>query len=123
MKDEEKILRDVLDRWKSGIEAHQPGEVAALFTEDGIFQGLRPYSVGRDKVTEYYDSQPLDLTADYRFQETRRLADDVVLGYVFVEFGFAETGREPILTNLTVVAVRDGDDWRLAHYHVSRTVA
>lgn len=118
MKDEEKILRDVLDRWKSGIEAHEPGEVAALFTEDGIFQGLRPYSVGRPAVAEYYDSQPLDLTATYRFQETRRLAADVVLGYVAVEFGFTE--RESILTNLTVVAVRDGDDWRLAHYHVSR---
>jgi uncharacterized protein (TIGR02246 family) len=119
MKDEEKILQGVLDRWKAGIEAHQPEEVAALFTEDAIFQGLRPYSVGRSGVTEYYDSQPLGLTAPFSFQETRRLSDDVVLGYVSVEFGF--TDREPIPTNLTVVAVRDGDEWRLAHYHVSRT--
>jgi len=118
MKDEEKILQGVLDRWKSGIEAHQPGEVADLFTEDGIFQGLRPYSVGRAGVAQYYDSQPLGLTAPYRFQETRRLSDDVVLGYLSVEFGF--TDRESLPTNLTVVAVRDGERWRLAHYHVSR---
>jgi uncharacterized protein (TIGR02246 family) len=120
MTDEREILQDVLNRWKSGIEAREPREVAALFTEDGIFQGLRPYSVGRENVAKYYDSQPVGLTADYRFQETRRLSDDVILGYLAVEFGF--TDRDPISTNLTLVAVRDGDQWRLAHYHVSRTV-
>nr|WP_296068876.1 SgcJ/EcaC family oxidoreductase [uncultured Actinoplanes sp.] len=120
MNNEEKILQDVLDRWKSGIEARNSREVAGLFTEDGIFQGLHPYSVGREGVAEYYDSQPVGLTADYRFQETRRLSDDVVLGYVAVEFGF--TDRDPLPVNLTVVAVRDGSDWRLAHYHVSRII-
>jgi uncharacterized protein (TIGR02246 family) len=118
MTDEQKILQDVLDRWKSGIEAREPREVAALFTEDGIFQGFRPYSTGREAVAEYYDSQPVGLTADYRLQETRRLSDDVILGYLSVEFGF--TDRDSIPANLTVVAVPDGDRWRLAHYHVSR---
>jgi hypothetical protein len=42
-----KILRDVLDEFMSGINVHQPERVAALFTEDGIFRGLGPYSVGR----------------------------------------------------------------------------
>jgi uncharacterized protein (TIGR02246 family) len=119
MTDEEKILTGVLDRWKAEIEAHRPERVAALFTEDAIFQGLHPYSVGRTGVDEYYDSQPLGLTADYRLLETRRLADNVVLGYAFVEFGF--TDRSPVPVNLTVVARHDGDDWRLAHYQVSRT--
>jgi len=118
MNNEEKILQDVLDRWKSGIETRESLEVAGLFTEDGIFQGFRPYSVGRDGVDKYYAGQPVGLTAEYRFQETRRLSDDVVLGYLAVEFSF--TDRESIPTNLTVVAVRDGDEWRLAHYHVSR---
>jgi hypothetical protein len=42
------ILRGVLDEWKAGVDAHEPQKVAAVFTEDAIFQGLRPYSVGRD---------------------------------------------------------------------------
>ena len=40
------VLRGVLDEWKAGIDAHEPQKVAAVFTEDAIFQGLRPYSVG-----------------------------------------------------------------------------
>ena len=44
----EEILRGVLDRWKAGVDAHEPQKVAAVFTEDAIFQGLRPYSVGAE---------------------------------------------------------------------------
>jgi hypothetical protein len=71
MNDEEKVLSGVLDRWKAEIEAHRPERVAALFTEDAIFQGLHPYSVGRTGIAEYYDSQPLGMTAGYRLLETR----------------------------------------------------
>ena len=52
-------LRDALDRWKAGIDAHQPERVSEVFTEDAIFQGLRPYSVGRQGVIDYYASQPV----------------------------------------------------------------
>jgi uncharacterized protein (TIGR02246 family) len=120
MNDDEKILTGVLDRWKAEIEAHRPERVAAVFTEDAIFQGMHPYSVGRAGVAEYYVSRPRLLTADYRLLEKRWLADDVVLGYAFVEFGF--TDRAPVPVNLTVVARHDGDDWRLAHYHVSQAI-
>ena len=52
----EEILRGVLDRWKAAVDAHQPQQVASYFTEDAIFQGLRPYSVGRQGVADYYAS-------------------------------------------------------------------
>ena len=45
------ILRGVLDQWQAGIDAHQPERVAALFTEDAVFQGLHPYGVGRHVVS------------------------------------------------------------------------
>ena len=51
----DEILLRVLDQWKAGIDAHDPGRVAAVFTEDAIFQGLRPYSVGPRGVFDYYD--------------------------------------------------------------------
>jgi SnoaL-like domain len=50
-------LRDALDRWKAGIDAQEPERVADVFAEDTIFQGLRPYSVGRQGVIDYYASQ------------------------------------------------------------------
>ena len=88
----EGILRGVLDRWKSAVDAHDPEQVASYFTDDAIFQGLHPYSVGPDGVAAYYDSQPIGMTADYTVLQTRRLADDLVLGYLSGDFS-SPTGR------------------------------
>ncbi|MFE2724242.1 YybH family protein [Kitasatospora sp. NPDC059327] len=114
----EAVLRDVLERWKAAVDAHEPERVAALFTEDAIFQGLHPYSVGRRGVAEYYGAQPLGMTAGYRILETRRLADDLVLGYLAVDFSF--TDRPTLGVNLGVLVRRVGDAWYLGHYQVSR---
>ncbi|GLW22545.1 SgcJ/EcaC family oxidoreductase [Microbispora triticiradicis] len=116
--DTEAILRDVLDRWRAGVDAHRPQQVAALFTEDAIFQGLRPYSVGRPGVAAYYDSQPAGLTAAYRIVESRALADDLVLGYLAVDFSF--TDRPTLHVHLGVLVKRTEEGWRIAHYQVSR---
>ncbi|MEV1001133.1 SgcJ/EcaC family oxidoreductase [Nonomuraea sp. NPDC050202] len=116
-KDREAILRDVLDRWKAGVDAHEPEEIAALFTEDAIFQGLRPYGVGRPAIAAYYDSQPPGLTAAYRVLETRAPADDVVLGYLAVDFSF--TDRPAIHVTLGVLLKRTEEGWLISHYQVS----
>lgn len=116
--DNETILRDVLDRWKAAVDAHHPERVAALFTEDAIFQGLHPYSVGRRGVADYYASQPLGMTTEYRVLETRRLAGNLVLGYLDVEFSF--TDRPVVKVKLAVLATRVGEEWYLTHYQVSR---
>lgn len=47
---EEAIVRGAMDRWKSAVDAHQPQQAASVFTEDAVFQGLHPYSVGRQGV-------------------------------------------------------------------------
>ena len=111
------VLRGVLDGWKAGVDARQPQRVAAVFTEDAIFQGLRPYSVGRDGVANYYDSQPLGMTATYRILETRRPTEDLVLGYVRADFTFPD--RATVSLNLGVLIMRTDTDWRLLHYQAS----
>ncbi|MFF4029146.1 YybH family protein [Streptomyces sviceus] len=116
--DDKAILSGVLDRWKAGVDAHRPERVAALFTEDAVFQGLHPYSVGRQGVAAYYDSQPPGLKAEYRILETGRPADGLVLGYLDVEFTF--TDRPPLPVKLAVLVTRVGDDWYIGHYQVSR---
>ncbi|MFJ9589046.1 YybH family protein [Streptomyces acidicola] len=115
---QEAILRGVMDRWKAAVDAHEPQEVAAYFTEDAIFQGLHPYTVGRQEVADYYDSQPLGLTADYQVLETRQLAEDALLGYLGVDFSF--TDRPTLNVTLSVVLRRVTDQWHIAHYQVSR---
>ncbi|WP_052352298.1 hypothetical protein [Streptomyces collinus] len=118
MPDTEAVLRGVLDRWKAGVDGHEPQRIAALFTVDATFQGLHPYSVGRQGVADYYASQPPGLTAAYRVLESRRLSADVVLGYLDVDFGF--TDRPTLHVKLGVVLVRSGDEWLIGHYQVSR---
>ncbi|WP_224281750.1 SgcJ/EcaC family oxidoreductase [Streptomyces sp. LS1784] len=115
---DEAILRDVLDRWKAAVDQHRPDRVAALFTEDAVFQGLHPYSVGRAGVAAYYESQPLGMTAEYRVLETRRPTEGLLLGYLATEFAF--TDRPTLTVNLGVLLKRSDDGWAIAHYQVSR---
>ena len=115
--DNEKILRGVLDEWKAAVGAHEPERVASAFTEDAIFQGLHPYSVGRQGVAGYYDSQPLGMTADYRILETRQPADGLVLGYMSVDFSF--TDRPTLTVYLSMLVKQTGDRWLISHYQVS----
>ena len=107
----------MLDRWKDGIDAHDPQSVAAVFTADAIFQGLRPFSVGPHGVFAYYDSQPAGMTVDYRILESRRLGDDAALGYLAATFAFPD--RDPVELRLGVVVTRTGDGWRIAYYQAS----
>ncbi|QHA02351.1 hypothetical protein GQF42_02695 [Streptomyces broussonetiae] len=96
----------------------EPQEVASYFTEDAVFQGLHPYAVGRQGVTAYYDSQPLDLTAEYRALEARQLAEGVLLGYLGVDFSF--TDRPTLEVTLSVVLRRVADEWLITHYQMSK---
>jgi uncharacterized protein (TIGR02246 family) len=114
----EDILRGVLDRWKAAIDAHDPERAASYFTEDAIFQGLRPFSIGRRGIADYYGSQPLGMTAAYKILETRRLASDLLLGYLSVDFTFAD--RPTLTVHLGVLVKRTADRWSISHYQVSR---
>ncbi|MFE3260109.1 YybH family protein [Nocardia sp. NPDC059091] len=115
---DEAILRTVLDQWKRAVDQHEPQRVASYFTEDAIFQGLHPYTVGRAGVAEYYDSQPVGLAAEYRILETRRLTDDLVLGYLDVDFSF--TDRPTLAVKLSVLLEHGTGGWAIGHYQVSR---
>jgi uncharacterized protein (TIGR02246 family) len=114
------ILRGVLNEWKAAVDAHKPHKVAAVFTEDAIFQGLRPYSVGRDGVAKYYDSQPLGMTVAYQILETRRPTEELVAGYVRANFTFREGAT--VSLNLGVLVKRNDAGWRILHYQVSPVV-
>jgi uncharacterized protein (TIGR02246 family) len=115
--EDEQVIRGVMDRWKAGVDAHEPTAVADCFTEDAIFQGMRPYSVGQQGVTAYYASQPMGMQAAYKILETRRLGEGVVLGYLWVDFSY--TDKATLGVHLSVLATRTGGGWRLVHYQVS----
>jgi uncharacterized protein (TIGR02246 family) len=114
---EQDPLRSVLDTWSAAVDAHMPQQVATVFTDDVIFQGLHPYTVGLQGVADYYAAQPLGMTSDYTILETRRLHDDLILAYLSVDFSF--TDRPTLTVYLSVLIRRLGDLWKIAHYQVS----
>lgn len=115
--DTAQVVLDVMDAWKAGIDAGDPARVAAAFTEDAVFQGLRPYGVGRRAVADYYRSQPAGMTVTYRILESRRLADDVALGYLAATFSYPD--RPPVELAIGVALVRRGQEWQVAQYQAS----
>ena len=117
MRGTERIVRGVMDQWQAGIDGGTPATVAALFTEDAIFQGLRPYGVGRHTVADYYASQPEGMTVTYRILETRQPADGVVFGYLDAEFAFPD--RPPVRATIGVLLTEGDAGWHVAHYQAS----
>lgn len=111
-------LRTLLDQWAAGIAEHRPADVAALFTEDALFQGFDPGpGFGRAYVTGYYAKQPIGLTADYELLSTRELAPGVLSAYARVLFTRPDGG---VPVHLTVIAQRGDSGWAFSHYHVSK---
>jgi uncharacterized protein (TIGR02246 family) len=111
------IIHGTMDEWKAGIDAHDPARVAAVFSEDAVFQGLRPYGVGRDAVADYYDSQPTGMTVTYNVLESRTPTDDVVVGYLAATFAYPN--RPSLKLAIGVVLVRVDDQWQVAQYQAS----
>jgi hypothetical protein len=118
MSTETEILRTVVDQWKSAVDAHDPKLVASYFTDDAIFQGLHPYSIGPEGVAAYYDVQPIGMTAHYDIRESKRLAVDLILGYLTVDFRFLDRPTVSVYLSLIIRSTPEG--WLITHYQVSR---
>jgi hypothetical protein len=112
------VLRDVMDRWKAGIDAEKPERVADVFAADAVFQGLRPYSVGRQGVIDYYASQPRGMTVTYRILETRSPTEGLVVGYLSADFAYPD--RPTVSVNIGVVITHGDDGGRILQYQASR---
>ena len=115
--DTTQVVAGVMDEWQAGIDTHDPGRVAAVFTEDAVFQGLRPYGVGRHTVADYYASQPAGMTVAYRVLESRRPAADVVLGYLAATFSYPDRPAGHLA--IGVVLTRVDERWQVAQYQAS----
>jgi hypothetical protein len=58
------------------------------------------------------------LAAAYQILETRRPAEDLVLGYLSVAFSFAD--RPTVNVYLSVLLTHAQDGWHISHYEVAR---
>ncbi|MEU4409638.1 SgcJ/EcaC family oxidoreductase [Streptosporangium sp. NPDC023963] len=111
----------ILERWKAAFDGHRPDAMAELFTEDALFLGFLPEpAAGREAVRAYYAAVPPGRTAEARILHTYTLGEAAAGGFAAVTFRGGEEGDVPV--NLSLILVRDGDTWRIRHYHVSRVL-
>ena len=116
------IVDQVLRSWQHHVDAHDPDAVAAVFTTDALFQGLRPtHTIGRDGVRAYYASQPRGMTAAYDVLDVRALSEASIAAFARLTFNFVD-GRT-IAVHLTALIERRRETWQISHYHVSRIEA
>lgn len=77
----ERTLRGLLAAWASGIAERRSADVAAVFTEDALFQGFDPEpGRGRANISAYYAKQPTGLTAEYELLSVRELPGGAIVG-------------------------------------------
>ncbi|MUM34378.1 hypothetical protein FZI93_23165, partial [Mycobacterium sp. CBMA361] len=67
--DDAQVLQRVLDTWREGVNSGDPLRVSEVFTDDAIFQGLKPYSVGQEGVFDYYAGLPDGMTVEFEIKE------------------------------------------------------
>ncbi|WUD76659.1 SgcJ/EcaC family oxidoreductase [Streptomyces sp. NBC_00510] len=114
-------MRETLSRWKAAFDGHRPDEMAELFTADALFQGFGPdTTAGRDAVRAYYEAVTEDRWADVGKVQGYRVGDQVAGGFADVVFRGAEGWEAAV--HLSLVLQREGDDWLIRAYHVSRIV-
>ncbi|MER7663645.1 MULTISPECIES: SgcJ/EcaC family oxidoreductase [unclassified Streptomyces] len=112
-------MHEVLRRWKSAFDGHQPDVMADLFTSDALFQGFGPEVLsGRESVRGYYDAVARDRSADVTVLHTYEIGDEVAGGFADVTFRGDGGWVAPVHMSLTLQ--RDGGTWRIRQYHVSR---
>ena len=117
--EQDRLTTATLRAWADGIRAHEPDDVAAVFTEDAVFQGFDPtHVVGRAGIAAYYAKQPIGLRAAFHVAEQRRLADDTILVYARVDFSPPDAAVIPV--HLTAVLQFTAGAWLICHYHVSK---
>ncbi|HVL62274.1 MAG TPA: SgcJ/EcaC family oxidoreductase [Microbacterium sp.] len=114
-----RLVNGVLRTWADGIRAHEPDDVASVFTEDAVFQGFDPtHTVGRAGIAAYYAKQPVGLRAAFHVVEQRQLGDDALIAYARVDFSPPDAPVIPV--HLTAVLQRGAESWLISHYHVSK---
>ncbi|MEU1628482.1 SgcJ/EcaC family oxidoreductase [Streptomyces sp. NPDC020096] len=110
----------IVERWTAAFNSHNPGDMAALFAPDALFQGFGPEPlVGREAVAAYYQAVPDHRRAvDVSVLHAYAIGRDVAGGFVAVTFRDPSDWKARVY--LSLVLQRVSGDWEIRQYHVSR---
>lgn len=113
----------VFIKWKAAYDANDNVAIAKLYTEDAILHGTRSrtLTIGRDAITNYFKIV-VGTGSKVQFveQELRVINPTTVLAAGFNDFLRNKDGTlTPDPARFTILLVKQGDDWLIAHHHSS----
>ncbi|MFA1538754.1 SDR family NAD(P)-dependent oxidoreductase [Actinomadura monticuli] len=112
------VLAGLLDTWQRAFDRHRPGDLAALFSPDALFQGVSPHlRQGPAEIAGYYGDVPAGTTAKAEVLAEIRLSERLVSG--FAQVTFTAPGGEERPVRLSVVAERSEETWLIRQYHAA----
>jgi uncharacterized protein (TIGR02246 family) len=113
----------VFSRWKAAYDANDNVAVAKLYTPNAILHGTRSHNVtlGREAITKYFTVVVnTGNKVEFREREIVVLNDSTLLAVGFNDFMRNVGGKlNPEAARFTILLVKQGSEWLIAHHHSS----
>lgn len=110
-------------RWKAAYDANDNIAVAKLYATDALLHGTRSrdVTVGREAITKYFTVVVgTGNKVEFREHDLKVLNDKTILVVGFNDFMRNKDGvLTPEPARFTMVLVKQGDEWFIAHHHSS----
>ena len=110
-------------RWKAAYDANDNVAVAKLYATDALLHGTRSrdVTVGREAITKSFTVVVgTGNKVEFRERDLKVLNDKTILVVGFNDFMRNKDGAlTPEPARFTMVLVKQGDEWLIAHHHSS----
>jgi uncharacterized protein (TIGR02246 family) len=110
-------------RWKAAYDANDNVAVAKLYAPDAILHGTRSrtLTVGREEITKYFTIVVgTGNKVEFVEQQLMVISPTTVVAAGFNDFLRNREGKlVPEPARFTMVLVKQGDEWLIAHHHSS----
>lgn len=113
----------VFSRWKAAYDANDNVAVGRLYAPNAILHGTRSHdvTVGREAITQYFTIVVgTGNKVEFRDHQIVALNDSTIVIVGFNDFMRNRDGKLiPEPARFTIVLVRQGNEWLIAHHHSS----
>lgn len=110
-------------RWKAAYDANDNVAVAKLYATDAILHGTRSrdLTLGREAITQYFTVVVgTGNKVEFVEKQLRVINPTTILAVGFNDFMRNREGKlVPEPARFTMVLVKEGNDWLIAHHHSS----
>lgn len=110
-------------KWKTAYDANDNIAVGKLYADDAILHGTRSrtLTIGREAITNYFKIVVgTGNKVEFIDQQLRIISPTAVLAVGFNDFLRNKDGvLTPEPARFTLLLVKQGDDWLIAHHHSS----